>query len=78
MTDGSKNFTLRLSWDDQARLERVAARLEVDRTGALRQLIRRADVGIGLAAKGHFVTVGRGRVGRDFPVRLMRGGDDGA
>ncbi len=67
--DGSKNFSLRLSVDDQAGLERLAQRLEVDRTGALRLLIRRAAVA--LVADGQFTIVERGRAGRDFPVRLM-------
>ena len=71
----SKNFSLRLSLEDQARLERLAARLSVDRTGALRLLIRRAAVG--LAQDGRFTTVERGRAGRDFPVRLVRGGNHG-
>ncbi|GIK28186.1 hypothetical protein FBR02_13710 [Anaerolineae bacterium CFX9] len=67
---GSKNFSLRLSSDDQARLERLAQRLEVDRTGALRLLIRRAAVA--LVTDGRFTIIERGRAGRDFPVRLMR------
>ncbi len=66
---GSKNFSLRLSSDDQTRLERLALRLEVDRTGALRLLIRRAAVA--LVTHGQFTVVERGRTGRDFPVRLM-------
>ena len=66
---GSKNFSLRLSSDDQTRLERLAQRLEVDRTGALRLLIRRAAVA--LVTDGQFTIVERGRAGRDFPVRLM-------
>ena len=70
MSDATKNFSLRLSPDDQARLEQVAERFALDRTGVLRLLIRRAAVA--LAADGRFVTVGRGRAGRDFPVRLMR------
>ena len=67
---GSKNFSLRLSTDDQARLERLAQRLEVDRTGALRLLIRRAAVA--LVTDGRFTVVERGHAGRGFPVRLMR------
>ena len=66
---GSKNFSLRLSSDDQTRLERLAQRLEVDRTGALRLLIRRAAVA--LVTDGQFTVVERGHAGRDFPVRLM-------
>lgn len=69
MSDSSKNFSLRLSVGDQARLEQVAQRLEVDRTGALRLLIRRAA--IMLVTDGQFTIVERGRAGRDFPVRLM-------
>jgi len=69
MSDGSKNFSLRLSVNDQARLEQVAARFALDRTGALRLLIRRAAVG--LCVDGRFITVGRGRA-HDLPVRLMR------
>ena len=69
MTDGSKNFSLRLSPDDQARLEQVAARFALDRTGVLRLLIRRAA--IGLARDGRFTAVERGRAGREFPVRLI-------
>jgi|GEM_PF-1507085 len=75
MTDGSKNFSLRLSADDQARLEQVATRFALDRTGALRMLIRRAAVG--LAHDGRFTTVERGRTGREIPVRLIeRGSND--
>lgn len=66
----TKNFSLRLSVDDQARLERLAQRLEVDRTSALRLLIRRAAVA--LVTDGQFTVVERGRGGRGFPVRLMR------
>lgn len=75
MSDGSKNFSLRLSLEDQARLEQVAERFALDRTGALRLLIRRAAVG--LASSGCFITVERGRIGHDIPVRLIRGGQDG-
>ncbi len=75
MSDGSKNFSLRLSPDDQLRLEQVAERFALDRTGALRLLIRRASVG--LARAGRFTAVERGRAGREFPVRLMRGGNNG-
>ena len=71
----TKNFSLRLSADDQLRLEQVAVRFALDRTSALRLLIRRATVG--LAADGRFTTVERGRAGREIPVRLMeRRGDD--
>lgn len=66
---GSKNFSLRLSTNDQARLERLAQRLEMDRTGALRLLIRRASVEN--ATDGQFTIVKRGCTGRNFPVRLM-------
>lgn len=69
MSDSSKNFSLRLSADDQVRLERLAQRLEVDRTGALRLLIRRAAVA--LVTDGQFTVVERRRAGREFPVRLM-------
>lgn len=69
MSDGSKNFSLRLSAGDQTRLERLAQQFEVDRTGALRLLIRRAAVA--LVTDGQFTIVERGRAGRDFPVRLM-------
>ena len=75
MSDASKSFSLRLSPEDHLRLEQVAARFALDRTGALRLLIRRAAVG--LAADGRFTTVERGRAGREFPVRLIeRGVDD--
>lgn len=69
MSDGSKNFSLRLSAGDQTRLERLAQQFKVDRTGALRLLIRRAAVA--LVTDGQFTIVERGRAGRDFPVRLM-------
>ncbi len=75
MSDTSKSFSLRLSTEDHVRLEQVAARFALDRTGALRLLIRRAAVG--LAADGRFTTVERGRAGREIPVRLIeRGVDD--
>ncbi|MBK9748857.1 MAG: hypothetical protein IPO91_19045 [Chloroflexi bacterium] len=75
MSDTSKSFSLRLSPEDHVRLEQVAARFALDRTGALRLLIRRAAVG--LAADGRFTTVERGRAGREIPVRLIeRNGDD--
>jgi hypothetical protein len=75
MSDATKNFSLRLSLEDQVRLEQVAARFALDRTGALRLLIRRAAVG--LAQDGRFTTVERGRAGREIPVRLIeRGVDD--
>ena len=75
MSETSKSFSLRLSPEDHLRLEQVAARFALDRTGALRRLIRRAAVG--LAADGRFTTVERGRAGREIPVRLIeRGVDD--
>lgn len=74
MSDGSKNFTLRLSPADQERLEQVAERLQLDRTGTLRLLIRRAAVG--LARDGHFVTVERDRAGQTIPVRLTKGEEE--
>jgi hypothetical protein len=75
MSDSSKSFSLRLSPEDHVRLEQVAARFALDRTGALRLLIRRAAVG--LAQDGRFTTVERGRAGREIPVRLIeRGVDD--
>lgn len=75
MSDTSKSFSLRLSPEDHLRLEQVAARFALDRTGALRVLIRRAAVG--LAVDGRFTTVERGRAGRAIPVRLIeRNGDD--
>ncbi len=75
MSDPSKSFSLRLSPEDHVRLEQVAARFALDRTGALRLLIRRAAVG--LAQDGSFTTVERGRAGREFPVRLIeRSGND--
>lgn len=72
MSDGSRNFSLRLSLDDRARLEQLAERLSTDRTSVLRTLIRRAAVG--LARSGCFVPVERGRTGRVLPVRLMQEG----
>ena len=72
MSDTSKSFSLRLSPEDHVRLEQVAARFALDRTGALRLLIRRASVG--LAADGRFTTVERGRAGREIPVRLIERG----
>ena len=75
MSDASKSFSLRLSPEDHLRLEQVAARFALDRTGVLRLLIRRAAVG--LAVDGRFTTVERGRAGREIPVRLIeRNGDD--
>ncbi len=75
MSETSKSFSLRLSPEDHLRLEQVAARFALDRTGALRRLIRRAAVA--LAADGRFTTVERGRAGREIPVRLIeRGVDD--
>ena len=75
MSEPSKSFSLRLSPEDHVRLEQVAARFALDRTGALRLLIRRASVG--LAQDGRFTTVERGRAGREIPVRVIeRGVDD--
>ena len=68
MSDATRNFSLRLSPDDHGRLEQVAARLTMDRTGALRVLIRRATVA--LTAEGCFTPVTHSRAGRVFPVRL--------
>ena len=69
MSDATKNFSLRLSPEDHLRLEQVAARFALDRTGALRLLIRRAAVG--LARDGRFTPVERGRAGHEFPLRLI-------
>lgn len=70
MSDATKNFSLRLSADDQARLEQVAERYALDRTGVLRLLIRRAAVA--LAVEGRFTTIQRGRAGHAISVRLMQ------
>jgi hypothetical protein len=67
MSDGTRNFSLRLTADDHLRLEQIAARFALDRTGVLRLLIRRAAVG--LVGDGCFTTVGRGRT-HHLPVRL--------
>jgi hypothetical protein len=69
VSDATRNFSLRLSADDYARLERIAARFDTDRTGALRQLIRRA-AGV-LPADGCFTPIARDRAGLTFPVRLI-------
>lgn len=63
----TRNFSLRLTVEDHLRLEQIAARFALDRTGVLRLLIRRAAVG--LVGDGCFTTVGRGRAYR-FPIRL--------
>jgi hypothetical protein len=67
VSDGTRNFSLRLTADDHVRLEQIAARFSLDRTGVLRLLIRRAAVG--LIGDGCFTAVGRGRA-YHFPVRL--------
>ena len=67
MSDGTRNFSLRLTADDHLRLEQIAARFALDRTGVLRLLIRRAAVG--LFGDGCFTTVGRGRT-HHLPVRV--------
>jgi len=67
VSDGTRNFSLRLTADDHVRLEQIAARFSLDRTGVLRLLIRRAAVG--LIGEGCFTAVGRGRA-HHFPVRL--------
>jgi hypothetical protein len=69
VTDGTRNFSLRLTGDDHLRLEQIAARFALDRTGVLRLLIRRAAVG--LAGDGCFTIVGRGRA-RQLFVRLKQ------
>lgn len=76
MSEPSKSFSLRLSPEDHVRLEQVAARFALDRTGVLRLLIRRAArlETVGLAADGRFTTVERGRAGREIPVRLIERG----
>jgi hypothetical protein len=63
----TRNFSLRLTPDDHTRLEQIAVRFALDRTGVLRLLIRRAAVG--LIGEGCFTTVGRGRA-RQHVVRL--------
>ena len=78
MSDGSKNFTLRLSADDQARLERLATGMGIDRTGALRRLIRRAAPTALSDNSAAFVPVTRGAAGRVFSIRLRRGGQHGS
>lgn len=68
MSDTTRNFSLRLSADDYARLERIANRFDTDRTGALRLLIRRAEGAF--PADGCFTPIARDRAGMTFPVRL--------
>lgn len=70
MSDTSRNFSLRLTEADHLRLEQVAARFSLDRTGVLRLLIRRAS--FNPARDGYFVTVGRGRA-RHLHMRLKSG-----
>jgi predicted transcriptional regulator len=68
VSDATRNFSLRLSADDYARLERIAARFDTDRTGALRQLIRRATNVF--PANGCFTPIARDRAGMTFPMHL--------
>jgi hypothetical protein len=67
VSDPTRNFSLRLSIDDYARLEQIASRFALDRTGALRLLIRRAAVGA--AGGGCFTAIRRGST-HALPVPL--------
>jgi predicted transcriptional regulator len=57
MSDPKGSFTFRLSDEDRALLERIASQLGCDRSAALRQLIRRAD--LSLEREGCFVAHSR-------------------
>jgi hypothetical protein len=67
VSDATRNFSLRLSIDDYSRLEQIASRFALDRTGALRLLIRRAAVSA--AADGCFTAIRHGRA-HALPVPL--------
>ncbi len=70
MSDLSTSFTFRLTDDDKAALEQIAARLGCDRGAALRILIRRADPTV--SHMGCFITPDF----RQFRVKLLSKGGE--
>ena len=76
MSDAMRNFTLRLSEVDHEALEAMAAELGVDRTGALRLLIRRAALRWLARDAAYFLPLmhGGGVSSRPLPIRLKAKG----
>lgn len=66
-----KNFTVRLNAADAARLERLASRLSVERSGALRHLLRRT-LPCWIVNGAVFVPVAQGRAGRPLLIQLRK------
>ena len=74
MSGDTQVFSLRLSAEDQARLDMAAARFKLDRTKTMRQLIRdAAQVGL-LPPHGYFTPVTCSRKYRPISIRLSLGG----
>jgi len=72
----SRNFTLRLAADDQARLERLAEQFSLDRTASLRRLIRRAVPFLTAGETAVFIPITHlHSIKGSLPVRLrLKGG----
>ncbi len=65
------NFSVRLSQQESAELEQLAAQLDTDKSDAVRQAVRLALAGLRpLPSHGCFVAVGNS--GFSLPIRLSR------
>ncbi|MBK8138418.1 MAG: hypothetical protein IPK52_21835 [Chloroflexi bacterium] len=74
MSGGMQVISLRLSVEDQARLDVAAARLKLDRTKTMRRLIRDAAQLGPLPRHGYFTPVTCSRKFRPISIRLSLGG----
>ncbi len=71
MSDESplKNFTVRLSLDDHARLANLREQWGLDRAATMRRLIRAATPNTLVGSKPFFTPVAVGKTGHGFAVR---------
>ena len=73
MSGDTQVISLRLSVEDQARLDVAAARLKLDRTKTMRQLIRDAAQFGPLPPHGYFTPLNCSRKCRPISIRLSLG-----
>ena len=65
-----KNFTIRLSLDDHARLANLRDQWGLDRAATVRRLIRAASPNTLVGREPFFTQIAQGKTGRGFRIRL--------